>query len=264
VGSINFLEEEFERFLQWISGELGNSKQQQLAQKIEHIFILGDLVEGVGVYPGQDEELEIKDIFEQYKVCARFLKKIPSRIKLIIIPGNHDAVRLAEPQPPLYKDLAAPIWKLPNTIMLPNPATVNIMSSDSFPGFNFLLYHGYSFIYYADNVDSIRKKGGVDRADLIMRFLLQRRHLAPTHASTLYIPSPKQDGLMINQPPDFFVTGHLHKSIAANYKSTTTISGSCWQAKTSFMEKLGIHPEPARVPVVNLQTREVKILKFGK
>jgi len=40
------------------------------------------------------------------------------------------------------------------------------------------------------------------------------------------------------------------------------ISGSCWQAKTSFQEKLGHEPEPARVPLVNLKTREIKILKF--
>ncbi len=264
VGSTNFLAEEFDRFLQWINGEIGNEKQRELASKIGFLFILGDLVDGVGVYPEQNTELVIKDIFKQYEVCAEYLRRIPSNIKIIIIPGNHDAMRLAEPQPELYKDLAAPIWALPNVTLLSNPSYVNILSSKDFPGFDFLLYHGYSFTYYADVIESIRSKGGVDKGDLIMKFLLQRRHLAPTHKSTQYLPNTNNDALVIDKVPDFFLTGHLHKSVVANYKNITLICGSCWQSKTTFMEKLGIHPEPAKVPVVNLHTREVKVLRFGK
>ncbi|OGM01845.1 hypothetical protein A3K72_04225 [Candidatus Woesearchaeota archaeon RBG_13_36_6] len=264
VGSTNFLAEEFDRFLQWINGEIGNEKQKELASKIGFLFILGDLVDGVGVYPEQNTELVIKDIFKQYEVCAEYLRRIPSNIKIIIIPGNHDAMRLAEPQPELYKDLAAPIWALPNVTLLSNPSYVNILSSKDFPGFDFLLYHGYSFTYYADIIESIRSRGGVDKGDLIMKFLLQRRHLAPTHKSTLYLPNANNDALVIDKVPDFFLTGHLHKSVVANYKNITLICGSCWQSKTTFMEKLGIHPEPAKVPVVNLHTREVKVLRFGK
>lgn len=112
------------------------------------------------------------------------------------------------------------------------------------------------------NVDSIRNNGGYDRGDLIMKFLLKKRHLAPTHTSTLYVPQDSDD-LVIKNVPDIFVTGHIHKSIAANYRNITLISGSCWQSKTSFQEKVGHNPEPSRVPIVNLKTREVKILRFG-
>jgi len=97
-----------------------------------------------------------------------------------------------------------------------------------------------------------------------MKFLLQKRHLAPTHKSTLYIPDVNQDPLVISNVPDFFLTGHIHKSSVSNYRNITMICGSCWQSKTSFQEKVGHHPEPCRVPIINLQTREVKILKFGK
>jgi DNA polymerase II small subunit len=182
---------------------------------------------------------------------------------MIICPGNHDAMRIAEPQMELYKDFAKPIWELDNAIMVTNPCLVNIHATEGFSGFDVLLYHGYSFDYFAANVDSIRNGGGYDRADLIMKFLLQRRHLAPAHTSTLYIPSPKEDYLVIKKVPDFFVTGHIHKSSVANYKGVTMICGSCWQSKTSFQEKVGHHPEPCRVPIANLKTRDVKILKFG-
>ena len=177
VGSDKFLPKEFNHFLQWINGEIGTEEQKQIAQKIKYAFIIGDLVDGLGIYPGQEEELVIKDIYQQYEECAKLLKKIPPHINLIICPGNHDAMRIAEPQPELYKDFAKPIWEIENTIMVSNPAVVNIHSSEGFDGFNILLYHGYSFDYYVAEVDSIRVKGGYDRADLIMRFLLQRRHL---------------------------------------------------------------------------------------
>jgi DNA polymerase II small subunit len=171
-------------------------------------------------------------------------------------------MRIAEPQPPLYKDFAKPLWALPNVIMVSNPAIVNIGKSKNFTGFNVLMYHGYSFDYFVANVDYLRMNGGYDRPELIMKFLLQKRHLAPTHTSTLYLPDINYDPLVIDLVPDFFVTGHIHKSSVINYKGITLICGSCWQAKTSFQEKVGHHPEPSRVPLVNLQTREIKILKF--
>jgi DNA polymerase II small subunit len=264
VGSNNFLPKEFNQLLEWINGNLGGEDHKEISKKIKYIFVVGDLVDGLGIYPGQEDELTIKDIQKQYEECANLLKKIPQHIKLIICPGNHDAMRIAEPQPELYKDFAKNLWDMPNVTMVSNPAMVNIHSSKDFPGFDVLLYHGYSFDYYVANVDSIRNQGGYDRADLIMQFLLQRRHLAPTHTSTLYIPDTKSDPLVIEHIPDIFLTGHIHKSAIQNYRNITLICGSCWQAKTPFQEKVGHNPEPARVPVLNLHTRKFKLLKFGK
>jgi len=263
VGSKNFLEDDFNKFLKWINCELGNELQRQIASKVKYIFLIGDLVDGCGVYPDQEKELEIKDIRDQYKVCAELLSKIPEKIKLIICPGNHDAMRVAEPQLPIYKDFAESIYNLPNTVLVSNPSVVNIHSSSNFPGFDVLIYHGYSFDFYAREVESIRGLGGYDRVDLLMKLLLQKRHLAPSYTSTLYVPDTNMDYLVIDPVPDFFVSGHIHKSAAANYRHVTLISGSCWQSKTAFQEKVGHNPEPSRVPVVNLQTRHVKILKFG-
>ncbi|MBN2454724.1 DNA-directed DNA polymerase II small subunit [Candidatus Woesearchaeota archaeon] len=263
VGSEMFLSNEFERFIKWICGNQGTEQQRAIASKVKYLFLAGDAVDGVGVYPNQQYELSIKDIYGQYKACAELLSRIPQRIKIIICPGNHDATRISEPQPPFSSEFTSALTKLPNIITVSNPSLVNIDSSSTFPGINVLLYHGYSFDYYVANVDSIRQKGGYDRADLIMKFLLKRRHLAPSHTSTLYIPDAEADPLFIDAVPDIFATGHLHKTSVSHYRGVTLISGSCWQSKTPFQEKLGHKPEPARVPVVNLQTRDVKILKFG-
>lgn len=263
VGSNKFLEEQLQKFISWIRGEVGTEKQKEMAKKVKYIFIVGDLVDGVGVYPGQETELDIEDIYEQYRACAELLDKIPQNIEIIICPGNHDAGRLAEPQPAMYKDFAKPLWSLPNVTMVSNPAVVNIHASQEFEGFDVLLYHGYSFDYYVANVDSIRNNGGYDRPDLLMKFLLKRRHLAPTHTSTLYVPDPKKDPLVIKKIPDFFVTGHIHKASIANYRNITMVCGSCWQSKTGFQQKVGHHPEPCRVPIVNLKTRAAKMLRFN-
>lgn len=263
VGSSKFLPDDFEKFLKWINGEMGNEQQRRIAKNVGYIFIAGDVVDGCGIYPEQDKELIIKDIYQQYKECAELLKQIPSHIPLIICPGNHDALRISEPQPPLSKDFAKPLYEMNNALLVSNPSLVNIHSSNGFDGFDVMMYHGYSFDYFIANVDSLRSQGGYDRADLIMKFLLKRRHLAPTHLSTLYVPDAKKDSLVIEKAPDFFLSGHIHKSVTANYRNTTLICGSCWQGKTIFQEKVGHNPEPSRVPIINLKTREVKILKFG-
>ncbi len=263
-GSKQFMHEEFNRFLSWVNLETGSPGQKRMAEKLKYILVAGDIVDGVGIYNNQQAELSITDPKKQYEECANFLSEIPSNIKIIIAPGNHDAIRMAEPQPPLDNQFTEPLKKLKNALFVSNPATVRVGIKENFSGFNCLLYHGYSFDYYISNVDSIRRGGGYDRADLIMKFLLKRHHLAPSHTSTLIAPTPDYDALFIDPVPDFFVTGHVHRTSVSNYKSTTLISGSCWQSMTSFQERLGHNPQPARLPVINLKTRDASIIRFGK
>jgi DNA polymerase II small subunit len=262
VGSKLFLMEEFQKFLSWIRGESGTEVQREIAEKAKYIVIAGDLVDGIGIYPSQESELAITTIEGQYNEFCRLIKQIPKDKQIIICPGNHDMVHLAEPQPICYKEFSQELHEMENVTLITNPGVIKIGKTKDFSGFEVLMYHGYSFDYYVANVESIRNNGGYHRADLIMKFLLKRRHLAPSFKSTPYFPGHKEDPLLIRSIPDFFITGHIHYSKVANYKGVTMISGSCWQAKTSFQEKLGHEPEPARVPVVNLKTRAIKILKF--
>ena len=264
VGSNVFFEKNILNFFDWLNGKVGSKEERKLAQSVKYLFIVGDLVDGIGIFPNQDKELKIKDIYMQYALCAEYLSKIREDLLIIIYPGYHDALRIAEPQPILDKTLAEPLFKLKNVIMTTNPSLVNIHSSKDFPGFDVLLYHGYSFQYYADTVDSIRSNGGVDRPDLIMKFLLQRRHLAPTHTSTLYIPDYKEDPLIIDKVPDFFATAHMHRASASNYNTITMIASGCWQDQTPFMEKVGVHPDPCKAVLINLKTRDAKILDIKK
>lgn len=265
IGSNLFFEREFESFISWLNCESGEPAQRLLASKVKYLFIVGDLVDGIGVYPEQEKELAIKEINEQYTICSGYIKKIRKDINIIICGGNHDALRICEPQPPLNPIRLKELYEQGNISFVSNPSLVNIHSSENFSGFDVLIYHGYSLDYYAEGVDSIRYSGLSisDRTDLVKQLLLQKRHLAPAHTSTLYIPSPLRDPLIIEKVPDIFVTAHIHKASVGSYRNITLLSCSCWQGKTLFQEKVGHEPEPNRIILLNLKTRHIKILKFG-
>ena len=263
-GSSAFLEKDFLNFIDWLNGNYGDDEQRKVASKIKFLFLVGDLVEGVGIYPGQEGHLLVKDIKKQYDMLAGYLDKLRKDIQIVIIGGNHDSLRIAEPQPKLHPIYAKSIYELENTTILTNPSTINIFSSKDFEGFNILMYHGFSYPYLADNVESVRIQGRLDRADLIMKHSLQARHLAPTHNSVQYIPEEGEDPLVIDKVPDFYVSGHIHKVTTLNYRGVTMIGCGCWTEQTEDQEKRGIVPDPSKVVVVNLQTREVKIFNFGE
>ena len=55
----------------------------------------------------------------------------------------------------------------------------------------------------------------------------------------------------------------MHRSDVATYNNVTIINCSCWQTKTDYQERRGDNPDPSRVPIVNLKTREIKVLNFS-
>ncbi len=261
VGSKKFLEEEFIKFINWLNGNVGDDNQKNIAKKVKYLFIVGDLVDGVGVYPGQEDELLIKDLIKQYEKFSELIDMIRKDIKLIICGGQHDAIRMSEPQPPLMRKYAETVYKLSNVILVSNPCLVNIQSTKDFEGFNIYMYHGASFHYYVDNVESLRN--AKENPSNTMKFLLQKRHFAPTHNSNVFVPDTEEDPLVIEKVPDVVVCGDSHRSAIGNHNGIIIINCSCWQSKTDFQEKVGHNPDPAKVPILNLKTREIKILKFG-
>ena len=258
VGSKLFLEKSFLKFIDYLNGKIPDTPE---AEKIKYLFVVGDVVAGVGVYPNQEKDLEVKDIEGQYARAAELFGKIRSDIKIIMIPGNHDCVRLAEPQPVLDEKYTWPIYNLKNITLASNPSIINIGAREGFSGFDVLMYHGFSYFYYANNIPKLAMTDAINSPDRIMHYLLQNRHLAPTHASVQYSPHEK-DPLLIRKVPDIFVSGHLHKGAASYYNNILTLSSTCWENLTSFQEKVGAKPDFCKVPMLNLKTRAVKILDF--
>ncbi len=261
-GSKHFMWDEWNKFMKWITGEIGKESHKKIIGKIKYLIIGGDLVEGVGIYPGQENDLEFKDLHEQYDVFLRELKRFPEHMEIIIIPGNHDAVRIADPQPPIPKKYLKEAYDMPNVHILSSPSIVNIGKKENFSGLDILLYHGFSFPYYAENIPSIRDNGGMTRADLVLKFYLQRRHLGITHNALQYVPD-SHDALFISQVPDVLVTGHIHRTMADMYRNVTILNCSTWLAMTDYQEKVGLEPEPARAILMSLKSRQMKVLNFN-
>ncbi len=257
-GSKRFLEKSFLRFIDYLNGKFPNTPE---VEKIKYLFIVGDVVTGVGNYPNQEFDLSISDLEEQFNLFAELLSKIRSDIKIIISPGNHDGVRIMEPQPILDEKFAWALHNMKNVILTSNPSYVNIGASKNFSGFDILTYHGFSFPYYANNIPSLMLKKAMNSPEEIAKYLLKNRHLAPTHESSQYFPLEK-DFLIISKIPDIFVTAHTHKSAVTYYNNILVISTSCWEAMTPYQEKFGNIPDHCKVPMVNLKTRAVKILDF--
>lgn len=256
-GSNLFIKNGFSRFIDYLRGK-GNSYE---TEKIKYLFIVGDLVSGVGVYPTQKKDLRITDIESQYQEVAELLGKIRKDIKIILSPGNHDGVRLMEPQPTMDEKYAWPLYNLRNVVMTGNPAYINLGAKKNFQGFNVLTYHGFSYPYYANNVPSLVRQDAINAPEKIMTYLLKNRHLAPTHASTQHYPTEKDD-MVISKVPDIFVSGHLHKSAVSYYNNILLIAGSTWEEETENQKKRGNKPDFCKVPMFNFKTGAVKILDF--
>lgn len=163
IGSSTFLEDAFKRFTSWINGDYGDEEQREIANDVRYLVVAGDIVDGIGVYPHQEEELTIKDIYGQYEEAARLLGDI-NDVKMVIAPGNHDACRLAEPQPALPEHYAPELYKIKNTEFVSNPSVVSL------DGINTLIYHGRSFDDFAMTIKGMSH----ERTDLIMKELLEK------------------------------------------------------------------------------------------
>ena len=251
VGSKMFLREVFERFLLWLEGRVGDARQRDLASRTKYVVVAGDLVDGIGVYPQQEEELYLHDIFRQYEEVASLLERIPDHIKIVLSPGNHDAVRPSEPQPAIPREVAGRLYDL-NTVMVGNPAWVSLH------GVKFLLYHGRSF---DDLVSVLPGNSRKDVSSMMVR-LLRARHLAPMYGGKVAVVPEERDFLVIDEVPDVLHCGHLHISGYKRYRGVWAINSGTFQGMTSYMRERGITPTPGMVTVMDLQKNKPSVIRL--
>lgn len=241
IGSLTFLEDAFSRFIDWINCDYGTEEQRRVAEDVKYLIIGGDIVDGIGVYPNQDQELAIKDITQQYNEAAKFLGNIRSDIKIIIAPGNHDASRVAEPQPAVPEKYAKALYELDNVEFISNPGVVSL------DGINVLIYHGRSF----DDLVMAVKEFTYEKSDLLMEEILKKRHLAPIYGERTPLASELEDYLVIDDVPDIFHTGHIHVNSYRRFNGIHLINSGTFQTQTSFQKIHNIEPTPAEVPVIH-------------
>ncbi len=251
VGSKLFLEKEFNSFLEWINGKCDES-EKEIVGKIKYLLITGDNVDGIGIYPNQQKELRIMDIYAQYEEFCRLIAQIPEYIEVIITPGNHDAVRRADPQPALGDALVKQLKGLKNIHFVGSPSLMEI------EGLKVMLYHGGSLHDLVSSVSFLDSS----HPEKAMVELLTKRNLMPSYGlGQPYVPE-KKDFLTIKEIPDYIFFGDIHHNGYTNYRGTTIINSGTWQARTSYQVKLGHIPTPGIVPIVDIDTGKIKEKRF--
>jgi len=250
VGSNKFCERAFEKFLEWLNGEVNSRTEEELVSRVKYLIIAGDVVDGVGIYPGQYNELAIPDIFDQYEALANLLRNVPEHITTFIGPGNHDAARIALPQPGFYEEYAKPLYKLKNAVIISNPAVIRLHGRD------FLIAHGRGI---EDVVDFVPGRSHHQPAQAMME-LLKLRHLAPTFGNKVPIAPDPEDTLVIESVPDLFQAGHVHVLEYLTYNGVFVINTGTWQAQTEFQKMVNILPTPAKVPIIDVETARLRAI----
>jgi len=248
IGSRSFLAAEWGRLVDFL-GERG--PRPELARQVEYVVVAGDLVDGIGIYPRQERDLAIADIVEQYAELGRRLAELPARLTIVVVPGNHDAVCTAEPQPALPPTL---VQELPTNVRaLPNPSTFAL------DGVVVQAYHGRGF----DDLIPMIPGASYGRPTEVMRRMLQMRHLGPIYGDRTPLAPLAHDGLVIDPLPDILVTGHLHTYGFERYRGVLMLNASAWQSETEYQRMRNIVPVPAHAAIVDLATLELTTVDCG-
>ena len=253
VGSTKFDKESFNRFALWLNGKYGNGKMREIAGHVKYVLIAGDIVDGIGVYPGQIKELAVKEVYEQYKLAAKFIEQIPDYIEVVIIPGNHDASRKALPQPAISNEFLEPLQESRKVHSLGNPCLLSLHNVEA------LLYHGRSL----EDVISAVPGMNHEHPEKAMTLLLQTRHLAPVYGGKTPLSPENRDFMVIERVPDILHSGHIHVLEYNNYRGVLVVNSGGWQQQTDYMHRLGFVPTVGKAPVVNLQTLEATVIPFS-
>ncbi len=241
IGSKYFMEEEFSDFVSWLFSP------DPVARKIRFVLIGGDIVDGVGIYPNQNKELVCQTIEEQLDKVVSLLDKIPKNVQIIIMPGNHDPGRRALPQPAIPEKYNSALWERENVVMVGNPAMISLN------GVKVLMFHGQSI----DDIVKTTPGMKYDEPTNVMKHLLKARHLSPIYGSQTPIAPEMQDLMVIEDIPDIFHVGHVHKAQLDMYKGILLVNSGSWQKQTPFQASVGMTPNPGIALMVNLKTFQV-------
>jgi len=247
AGSKLFLENDFAKFLSRLNGNVEGEKETERVGKIKYLVIAGDNVDGIGVYPDQFDELAIKDIYGQYEKFSELISQVPEYIEVFICPGQHDAVRRADPQPAVPDEFAKELHAMKNVHFVGSPSWVEL------EGMKCLIYHGASF---HDMIAATKHLNYSEPAKSMVE-LLRRRDISTGFGLTQpYVPE-KKDYMVIREEPDYYFGGDMHIKGYAQYRGCMVANAGCWQSRTDYQVREGHVPTPGIAIDINLRTRRL-------
>ncbi len=253
IGSKLFIRPWWEKFIEWMNQRVGTDSEKERVGKLKYLVIAGDLVDGIGVYPNQINELEVKDIYEQYRQFENYIQQLPEHLEIFITPGNHDPCRWHDPQPPILKEMTPNLYKQKNVHFLPSPAWLEI------EGHKTLVYHGSGLIggMFAMNIPPTKPE------EVIKELLIKRDLMSVYGTKHPYAPEPKAY-MLVREHPDLYIGGDNHYNAYAQYRGTTIINNGCWQTTSAYAASKGFINTPGRVPQFSLKHATIRESRFDK
>jgi len=167
-------------------------------------------------------------------------------------PGNHDACRLAEPQPALKSIYTTAFDSAIN--ITGNPISVSIEDRV------ITSYHGKSI----DDWVAAIPGSSYEQPMPLMEHMIEKRHLAPIYGKKNALAPEAKDYLALQTIPDILVTGHIHNAGAEVYKDIRLIQSSAYQSQTEYQKQHNFNPIPCILPIVHLGTGRIIMKNFLK
>ncbi len=224
-GNEKFDEDSFIKFIDFINGK--ESGYEEISKKIKWLLITGDLIEGFSIMSRHKYDI-VDDMYAQYEGLANLLSKIREDIMIYAIPGERDSLIKSIPLQGFDQEIAEPLYKLKNVVLLEDPALVNIFD------FNVLMTHGYYFEPALMDVLKKLSQEEMKNMDLLRNAMIEM--LSKTLKKRYLLPSIRVKGLLplgydpfvITKKPDLLACGHFDIICDSSYKGCLLISNSSW------------------------------------
>jgi len=226
IGQEEFDSDSWKRFVAWLNGNFGDKK---IIDNIKVLVIVGDLID-----VSNSSNLQMKNAYEN---VVRLLQQIPSKIKVVIVPGERDTSSYFLPQIPIIRSFAKSLYSLNNVEVETNPFYFSVNEV------RILAFHGQSL---DDIREQIKYNDSVTR---LMMMLLKARHVAPSLGRLYRLFPSEKDVLFIDEVPNIFVCGHLSEKGVSYYKGVLLLSLPSWGKKNDAFG--------GRCAIVNLRSLEV-------
>ena len=191
VGSKTFLSTEWGRMIDYL-------KTDAVDLGMNYLLIPGDVVDGIGIYPDQEKELDVDDIYEQYHVLAEYLKEIP---ELDPTSSSSPATTTPRDRPNRSRRSRA----ISPRCSIPTPSSSAIRATSTSKA------ERSSPIMERASTTSCHRWVGLNYSKPIeaMKEMLKRRHPAPMYGGKTPLAPEPRDMMVIDTVPDIFVTGHV-------------------------------------------------------
>jgi DNA polymerase delta subunit 2 len=196
----------------FLTGYVGDDRDQSLAASISHLIIAGDIMQSskklkllgdttVGSKKKTADAAEARvSLLSGVQELDSVVSELCDVMNVVVIPGSSDPTTYSWPQCALNKNLFPRASKKETLYSFPNPALLEV------DGFKVLATSG-------DNLQDVRRfskcttKVDESLAD-VMEQVLKYRHIAPTAPDTLHcFPFAMTDPFVLDETPNIFVSG---------------------------------------------------------